>query len=350
MPFGEEVEVDGTYRMTAQGYGRSDSVRQRFTGYQKDDETGLDFAEARMYQSVHGRFTAIDPLLASALPGNPQSWNRYIYVGNNPLFRVDRTGLIWGKNEAGQVRWFDKELGEGFTEFTPEAWQYQGSNGRIIQIDANSSNWSYIDPVEVVAETDPIQDLIQSTGGALDDSLTGLHIGARNAVTNGLNVATNPLGPAGAAAGMPNPLEIAPLEPGNARQAAYALIAETWINSAAGAGVGAAVAGPASAGSSLSVVPEATANVVPRTSSVLGHIFRNVDGHVNPVTNASQGRFINLFERVANNRGNVNSNVLLPGQSSHGVVGYAQTYRGGQVWVHVRGGRIFDAGVNRIPR
>ncbi|MCV4783163.1 hypothetical protein OFM36_27340, partial [Escherichia coli] len=146
--------------------------------YQRDNETGLDFAEARYYKNQHGRFTAVDPLLASGVPGNPQSWNRYIYVGNNPLFWVDPTGLIWGKNEEGKVRWFDKDLGEGFEEFRPENWQYVGRNGRIVQLDPNSSNWSYIDPVEIVAESDPIVDLIQSAGGALDDSLTGLQIGA----------------------------------------------------------------------------------------------------------------------------------------------------------------------------
>jgi RHS repeat-associated protein len=56
---------DGTYRTSAQKYGQTDRVRQKFTGYQKDDETGLDFAEARMYQNLYGRFSAVDPLLAS---------------------------------------------------------------------------------------------------------------------------------------------------------------------------------------------------------------------------------------------------------------------------------------------
>jgi hypothetical protein len=225
-----------------------------------------------MYKPMHGRFTAPDPLMASGRPANPQTWNRYIYVGNNPLYWVDPTGLIWGKNDDGQVRWFDKKLGKGFTEFTPDAWQYEGTNGRIIQLDANSSNWNYIDPVEVVAESNPIQDLVQSTGGALDDSLTGLQIGARNAATNGINALTNPLGPAGAMAGVPNPLEIAPLEPGNARQAAYAFIAETGVTAMASAGVGAAAAGPASAGSSLSVVPE----MAPITPAVHGNSLNSL--------------------------------------------------------------------------
>ncbi|MGD9628011.1 MAG: RHS repeat domain-containing protein [Pyrinomonadaceae bacterium] len=97
MPFGEELDADGTCRTTGQKYGQTDSVRQKFTGYQKDDETGLDFAEARMYQNLHGRFTAIDPLLASGKSANPQTFNRYVYVMNRPLILTDSTGLQAGK-------------------------------------------------------------------------------------------------------------------------------------------------------------------------------------------------------------------------------------------------------------
>ena len=254
MPFGEELDADETYRKTLQKYGQTDSVRQKFTGYERDNESELDFAQARMYNPAHGRFTAVDPLLASGMPGNPQTWNRYTYVLNNPLIFVDPTGLIWGINSDNQVRWFDDKLGKGFSEFTPDAWQYQ-SNGRTVQLDANSSNWNYINPVEVVAESNPIQDLVQATGLPLGDSIAGMQIGARNTVTGAVNAVTQPLGPGGAALGIPNPLEIAALQPDNARQAAYALITETAITSAAGAGVGAALAGPASAGSALRVTP-----------------------------------------------------------------------------------------------
>ena len=74
MPFGEELNSDANYRKANDfKYGQSDSVKQRFTGYQKDTETGLDFAEARMYENHHGRFTAVDPLLASGKSANPQT-------------------------------------------------------------------------------------------------------------------------------------------------------------------------------------------------------------------------------------------------------------------------------------
>jgi hypothetical protein len=147
--------------------------------------------------------------------------------------------------------------------------------------------------VAITPGTDnPIQDLVQSTGQNLNDSLTGLEIGARNTVTGAANALTNPLGPAGAAAGVPNPLGIAPLEPGNAKQAAYAFIAETGITAMATAGVGAAAAGPASAGSSLSVVPEVE-NVASTTTGLQRqlqlHQDKLVDYARNPYAHDNKG-------------------------------------------------------------
>src|SRR6185437_15004712 len=48
---------------------------------------------ARYFSSAQGRFTSVDPLAASGKPMNPQTWNRYAYVLNNPLRLIDPTGL-----------------------------------------------------------------------------------------------------------------------------------------------------------------------------------------------------------------------------------------------------------------
>jgi hypothetical protein len=48
--------------------------------------------QARYYQNLQGRFTSADPLLASGRSANPQSWNRYSYVLNNPVRLTDPTG------------------------------------------------------------------------------------------------------------------------------------------------------------------------------------------------------------------------------------------------------------------
>ncbi len=47
-----------------------------------------------MYENRHGRFTAVDPLLASGNSANPQTFNRFVYVGNSPVVVTDPTGLF----------------------------------------------------------------------------------------------------------------------------------------------------------------------------------------------------------------------------------------------------------------
>src|SRR5579875_2212385 len=74
-------------------FGVGDSVEQKFTGQVRDSETGMDFFLARYYGSAVGRFTSPDPMNLGADPTDPQSWNAYAYVRNNPLALVDPMGL-----------------------------------------------------------------------------------------------------------------------------------------------------------------------------------------------------------------------------------------------------------------
>jgi RHS repeat-associated protein len=66
-----------------------------FTSKERDAETGLDFFNARDVASAQGRFTSPDPSNLSVDFFLPQTWNRYAYVGNNPLVYVDRNCLWW---------------------------------------------------------------------------------------------------------------------------------------------------------------------------------------------------------------------------------------------------------------
>ncbi len=79
------------------GYGGSDGNRQKFTGYERDPESGLDYAHARYYENMQGRFTSSDPFAGSMNLRNPQSLNRYTYVRNNPVKLVDPSGLDGAK-------------------------------------------------------------------------------------------------------------------------------------------------------------------------------------------------------------------------------------------------------------
>ncbi len=89
-PFGEEIAT--AQRTTALNYS-GDTVRKQFTGYERDSETESDFAQARTYVAPLGRFNQIDPILISKEhPSNPQRWNAYIYVVNNPTVFTDPDG------------------------------------------------------------------------------------------------------------------------------------------------------------------------------------------------------------------------------------------------------------------
>jgi RHS repeat-associated protein len=95
MPFGEELGAGVGGRTAAIGFSNSgDNNRKKFTGYERDSETGLDFAQARYDSSSQGRFTSPDPFAASATVGNPQTFNRYSYCANNPVNATDPTGLV----------------------------------------------------------------------------------------------------------------------------------------------------------------------------------------------------------------------------------------------------------------
>jgi len=85
------------------GFSNSgENNRKKFTGYERDNETGLDFAEARYNSSSLGRFTSPDPFGGGMSPASPQSFNRYAYVDNNPVNRTDPSGLDWTSDASQQ--------------------------------------------------------------------------------------------------------------------------------------------------------------------------------------------------------------------------------------------------------
>ena len=69
--------------------------QEKFATYTRDSATSLDYANQRYYSSIIGRFTRPDPYGGSASFGNPQSWNRYSYVGNDPANEFDPEGLAY---------------------------------------------------------------------------------------------------------------------------------------------------------------------------------------------------------------------------------------------------------------
>ncbi|WP_185754263.1 RHS repeat-associated core domain-containing protein [Luteibacter sp. 9135] len=61
-----------------------------YTGHVNDVDSGLVYMQARYYDPVTGRFLATDP--AGITAGDPFSFNRFLYVHNNPISNTDPDG------------------------------------------------------------------------------------------------------------------------------------------------------------------------------------------------------------------------------------------------------------------
>ncbi len=79
LPFGEPWYTSAT------------TTKWRFTTYERDTESGNDYAMERYYTNRFGRFASPDLLGGS--PSDPQSLNRYAYTENDPVNMVDPLGL-----------------------------------------------------------------------------------------------------------------------------------------------------------------------------------------------------------------------------------------------------------------
>ncbi|HXG06304.1 MAG TPA: RHS repeat-associated core domain-containing protein [Nitrososphaera sp.] len=81
LPFGEEIGGSGT------------TDKHKFTNYERDSESGLDYAVNRQYAQSVARFMRVDPYRGSSSLDNPQTQNRYAYVENDPINKTDPLGL-----------------------------------------------------------------------------------------------------------------------------------------------------------------------------------------------------------------------------------------------------------------
>lgn len=86
-PYGEpRIEIHASSYLSATDY--------KFTGKERDEESGLQYFGARYYTDYLGRFTSVDPLYADAdALAKDKRLNLYGYASNNPTNRVDYLGL-----------------------------------------------------------------------------------------------------------------------------------------------------------------------------------------------------------------------------------------------------------------
>lgn len=94
-PFGREI-TNPEQETIQHGFDTPEPMK--FTGQERDfagsfGSAPVDYMHARYYLPHSGRFSSVDPVLGlKKAMRNPQAWNRYAYVGNNPLKFTDPTG------------------------------------------------------------------------------------------------------------------------------------------------------------------------------------------------------------------------------------------------------------------
>src|SRR5579883_1128370 len=104
-----------------------------FTTYERDSESGNDYAQARYHVSGLGRFSSPDPIAGST--SDPQSFNRYSYVRNMPVMLTDPTGTIPGcttvRNHAPEASSSDADRtgGPSASDFSADPPPQAGCGG-----------------------------------------------------------------------------------------------------------------------------------------------------------------------------------------------------------------------------
>ncbi|MGH9595849.1 MAG: RHS repeat-associated core domain-containing protein, partial [Edaphobacter sp.] len=134
LPFGDA---------TSNTSGSRDVSFDGYAGYWDGSTSTTNHAPFREYSNLAGRWMSPDPYDGSYDSGNPQSFNRYSYVLNNPLGYVDPSGLQCQVNaNYGDI--YDDGIGDVCDEVDPDGGTYQvysGGDGGC--------------PVDACATTDP---------------------------------------------------------------------------------------------------------------------------------------------------------------------------------------------------
>ena len=122
LAFGEECVTGRCANNPGLGAGEP----LKFTGKERDPETGLDYFGARYYRAKIGRFTTVDP--AYTVQENlvdPQRWNKYAYARNNPLRYVDPDGKDVVDIVGGAITAFGSNLAWGASRPAPYNRDYR---------------------------------------------------------------------------------------------------------------------------------------------------------------------------------------------------------------------------------
>jgi len=120
-------------------YNVSCAPNHVFTGKERDSESGLDNFGARYMSSQYGRFMTPDPAgMLAADPSNPQSWNMYSYVLNNPLSLVDPTGEEYCRSDYNDDSGDTQICDVSDRQYSQDPWSFGAAGYSYFDINAGA--------------------------------------------------------------------------------------------------------------------------------------------------------------------------------------------------------------------
>ncbi|RHW77715.1 RHS repeat-associated core domain-containing protein [Colwellia sp. RSH04] len=185
-PYGSEIEVKAPNSQNDINY----------TGHQRDDESDLVYMQARYYDPVIGRFYSNDPVGYTS--ANPvMSFNRYLYVNNNPYKYTDPDGEFLNFAIGGIVGAAVEAFSQIATEGSVTNWTKVGAMGVAGTVSGGLSiatkGLSYGQKALAVGANTTIDATSQATASLISDGLAGNTEGSfANAGETALNAAAGP--------------------------------------------------------------------------------------------------------------------------------------------------------------
>jgi len=176
-----------------------------FTGKERDSESGLDNFEARYFGSSLGRFMSADPENLSGLinQDDPQAWNGYAYVRNNPLVYTDPSGANYtvcdtnGKNCADLT---DKQFNQ-YLKDNPDV--SKTASGDLYVGNTKVGSASYYNERDVAAAqflSGPVQNVVTKAAYVVGGAMAGVYLWTAYTTYGVGTTALNLAGAGGAAA------------------------------------------------------------------------------------------------------------------------------------------------------
>lgn len=148
-PFGEQLE------------GSNASEKVAYTGKQHDVDIGLTNFGARQYDPEIGRFLSVDPV--GFVEDNTMSFNRYLYVNNNPYKYVDPDGEFL--NFAAK---FVLDVGMGI------AINYMTTGSLGVGMALKDSALGVLNPAKTAAKAGRLAQLVMKTEKKAGDATASL--------------------------------------------------------------------------------------------------------------------------------------------------------------------------------